>query len=151
MKNTLVVLCVVPDESERKFLLVKERDGTFYLPAGRVEAGESLVAAAIRETREEAGVAVEVRGLIGFDHDWRGDAGRVRFCFECSVVPPCVPKRVADEHTLGAAFYDEDLIMTLPLRDPEVVEWIEQFHCRPRLPIGAYRWDGPDSGRIRGG
>ena len=46
--TTLVVLAVVAYEG--RYLVVEERDGTFYLPAGRVEPGENLMAAAVRET-----------------------------------------------------------------------------------------------------
>lgn len=64
--TTLVVLAIV--EHEGRYLVVEERDGTFYLPAGRVEPGEDLVAAAVRETAEEAGMMIGLSGLLGFDH-----------------------------------------------------------------------------------
>lgn len=38
-------------------------DGTYHLPAGHVEAGESVVQAVIREAREELGVTVEAEHL----------------------------------------------------------------------------------------
>ena len=57
--------------SDGKFLLVNEPAGicasgtpAFWLPAGRVDAGEGVVAAAEREAMEEAGVAVEVTGVL---------------------------------------------------------------------------------------
>jgi phosphatase NudJ len=75
--TTFVVLVVVPHDG--RYLVVEERDGTWYLPAGRVEPGESLTAAAIRETAEEAGVTVGLRGLIGFDHLWSDGRCQMRF------------------------------------------------------------------------
>ena len=54
-------------------LLEKRRDcGWWGLPGGKVEQGESLVEAAVREVREETGLAVEVTHLIGVYSDPRG-------------------------------------------------------------------------------
>ena len=64
---------VVHDPTSGRFLLVNEpapicsQSGgrpAYWLPAGRIDAGETCVAAAVRETREEAGVAVRVTGLL---------------------------------------------------------------------------------------
>ena len=48
------------------FLLVQESKygQPWYLPAGRVEEGESFADAAVRETLEEAGIPVRVTGII---------------------------------------------------------------------------------------
>ena len=52
-----------PDET---ILLEKRRDcGWWGLPGGKVEPGESLVDAAVREVLEETGLTVEVTHLIG--------------------------------------------------------------------------------------
>lgn len=45
-----------------RVLFVKQ-DGQWFLPGGAREPGESLEAGAVREVREESGVAVEVTGL----------------------------------------------------------------------------------------
>jgi 8-oxo-dGTP pyrophosphatase MutT (NUDIX family) len=50
-----------------KYVLVEERgpDGgaAWYLPAGGVQPGEDFLAAAVRETHEEAGIIIEPLGL----------------------------------------------------------------------------------------
>ena len=51
-------------------LLVRRCDtGTWELPGGRVDVGETAVEAAVRETAEETGVRIEVTGLAGLFTD----------------------------------------------------------------------------------
>lgn len=136
--TTLVVLVVVPHEG--RYLIVQERDGTFYLPAGRVEARESLVAAAIRETAEEAGVRIAVRGILAFDHEWRLEARmRMRFVLVGDVTTLAPTKSRPDEHSRGAAWRTRQELTSLPLRHPEVVKWIDRYERAPSLlPCTAY-------------
>jgi 8-oxo-dGTP pyrophosphatase MutT (NUDIX family) len=55
---------------EESILLEKRRDcGWWGLPGGKIEPGESLVDAAVREVREETGLAVEVTHLVGVYSD----------------------------------------------------------------------------------
>lgn len=51
---------------EGKILLTQRDDfETWILPSGGVEDGESIAQAAIRETKEETGLDVELTGLVG--------------------------------------------------------------------------------------
>ena len=64
----ITVACVV--ERDGQYLIVEERDkssGNMVLnqPAGHVEAGETLMQAAVRETREETAWEVALIGVIG--------------------------------------------------------------------------------------
>jgi phosphatase NudJ len=136
-QTLLIVLVVVPHEG--RYLMVEERDGSFFLPAGKVEPGENLIAAAVRETAEEAGVLIGLRGLLGFDHSAAGSLQKLRFTF---VGYPGIlgePKRVPDHHSRGAAWFNKAQIQALPLRHPEVLTWIERYeHATTLLPCAAY-------------
>lgn len=63
LATTFIVSGVVI-EQDGKFLLVQEKQpkayGKWNLPAGRVDKGESLEQAAVRETKEECGYDVEL-------------------------------------------------------------------------------------------
>jgi 8-oxo-dGTP diphosphatase len=66
-----------------RLLLVRRCDsGTWELPGGRVDIGETAVDAAVRETAEEAGVRVLITGFAGLfsdpGHVVRSPDGEVR-------------------------------------------------------------------------
>ena len=47
-------------DGERRYLIIKSRNGDVGFPKGHTEAGESEGETAIRETKEETGVTVEI-------------------------------------------------------------------------------------------
>ena len=55
------VLYTVMD-GERRYVLVREKNGSYGLPKGHVEPGESLDQTALREIREETGVTAILHG-----------------------------------------------------------------------------------------
>jgi 8-oxo-dGTP pyrophosphatase MutT (NUDIX family) len=55
---------VIRDEAER-ILLVRHVEGRWQLPGGAVDPGEGPGAAAVRECREELGVAVAIERIAG--------------------------------------------------------------------------------------
>jgi ADP-ribose pyrophosphatase YjhB (NUDIX family) len=61
-----VGVAVLVEDAAGAVLLELRRDcGLWGVPGGRVEAGESVAVAAIRETREETGFEVSLTGLQG--------------------------------------------------------------------------------------
>jgi ADP-ribose pyrophosphatase YjhB (NUDIX family) len=61
---------VVVTNDAGQILLIRRTDNdNWALPGGAVEIGESLLQAAIRETREETGVDFEITGLSGIYTD----------------------------------------------------------------------------------
>ena len=67
-------------------------------PAGHLEAGESLIEAAVRETREESGWNVGITALVGI-HQWTSPTSGVhylRFAFAAEALVP-IPDAVLDQ------------------------------------------------------
>jgi ADP-ribose pyrophosphatase YjhB (NUDIX family) len=116
------VLVVV--RAHDRFLLVQEsRPGNpWYIPAGRVEPGEGIVAAAERETLEETGVPAVVEHVIRVDHTPLSDGtARVRVYLSARPKGETAPKRMPDEDSLGAGWFTLEEMGKLPLRGPEAL------------------------------
>lgn len=131
-----------------RFLLVQEATtdrGTWFLPAGGVLPGEGLVEAAIRETREEAGVDVKPVALLWMEDETHlyqpGDlwAGRWRFILRAEMVDESQQPGPTDD-SLDAGWFTLEEIAALPLRSPEVI-WVCNAVAKghPELPLdGGY-------------
>lgn len=117
---------VVVRHAER-FLMVHERKHgqLWYIPAGRAEPGESLPAAAVRETLEETGVAVQLTGVIRMEHSARADSARVRVVFLAKPVGDPTPKTAPDGESLGAEWVSLAELDRYPLRGWEVEELLQ--------------------------
>jgi ADP-ribose pyrophosphatase YjhB (NUDIX family) len=69
MPTLQVTAGVAVVEGDRILLVRRADDGSWCLPGGRLEVGESLRAGAEREFAEETGRAVELGGLLGVYSD----------------------------------------------------------------------------------
>lgn len=110
---------------EDSFLLVHERKHgqLWYLPAGRVEPGESFREGAIRETLEETGVPVVLDGIVRVEHSPRVDGtARCRVIFTAHPADDTPPKSTPDEESLEAAWVSLDELDRYPLRGDQVGE-----------------------------
>ena len=59
---------VVRDRGE--ILMIRRTDnGNWAVPGGGMDLGESIIEAAVRETREETGITCEITGLVGIYTD----------------------------------------------------------------------------------
>lgn len=106
------------------FLLVQESKygQPWYLPAGRVEEGESFADAAVRETLEEAGIPVRVTGIIRVEHSPSPAGARMRVIYLAEPTDDTPPKTEPDDESLGAAWVTLDELPNYALRGDEVAE-----------------------------
>jgi len=124
-----------------RFLMVEERiRGRLVLnqPAGHLEDRETLLAAAIRETREETAWRFEPRALIG-TYLWRNPAdgrGYLRFAF-CGEVDDHRPQQALDKGIVRAAWlsHAELLAQAGRLRSPLVMRCIDDYLLGTRQPL----------------
>ena len=105
-----------------RFLVTQEKKygSTWSIPGGRVEPGESLAAAAVREVLEETGVPIKLDGVLRVEHSPGDGSARVRVIFVGTPLDDTPPKTVADDESLGAAYLTLDEIRALPLRGAEL-------------------------------
>jgi ADP-ribose pyrophosphatase YjhB (NUDIX family) len=113
-------------------LAVNETEGRgWWLPGGFVEPGDSHPSAAVRETLEEAGIDIELRGILRVENDIEQRGGRQRVIFYAEPRDPMQrPKHDPDRESLGAAWMNVDELRAksrLPppegLRGTELLDW----------------------------
>ncbi len=106
-----------------QYVLVHERkhEQRWALPAGRVERGEGFLAAAKRETLEEAGIPITVTGIVKFEHDPTPKGTLVRLIVLADPVDETPPKSEPDDESLEAGWFTMEQITQIPLRNPGIV------------------------------
>ena len=128
-----------------RFLLVRERKHgqTWYLPAGRVEFGETLQAAARRETMEEAGIAITLTGVLRIEHSLGVDGARIRAIFIAEPADDRPPKSESDAESLGAAWVSIDELESYAFRGPDVEALLRYVANGGRVyPLGVLASEG---------
>lgn len=128
-------------ERDGKFLMVKEQsDGliVYNQPAGHLEENESLLAAALRETLEETGWRVEIRGVLGIYQYTSPTNGicYVRHCFIAGALERADDIEL-DADIIEAQWLTLDELETraAEMRSPLVLKVIEDYLRGQRFPL----------------
>jgi 8-oxo-dGTP pyrophosphatase MutT (NUDIX family) len=125
-----LIVCTREMNGRKQMLLVQEfASSGFWLPGGRVDAGENLKEAAIRECQEEAGCEVSLTGVLQLQYtpSPRGHV-RLRIVFFAQPTDSKKPlKSIPDFESFGATWVDFDTIKELyekrKLRGSEPYNW----------------------------
>lgn len=132
-------------EREGRFLLVREHcaDGIrLNQPAGHLDPGESLQAAAIRETREETGWLVRPTGIVGMylsryqSPDRQTDVTYLRFTFACEPVS-CEIEPTLDDGIIEAIWMSETQVRASVAehRSPQVLQSLDDYLAGCHYPL----------------
>jgi 8-oxo-dGTP pyrophosphatase MutT (NUDIX family) len=140
MTSDIHVTAAAIIERDGRFLLVEENvDGRVVLnqPAGHLDPGESLPAAAARETREETGYAFAPSHLVGIYH-WQTESGTtfVRFAFCGAHTAPTGAVRL-DEGIIAVHWLTraQMLVREHDLRSPMVMRCVDDYLAGARLSL----------------
>ena len=130
-------------ERDGKFLMVEERAGgnvVLNQPAGHLEQGESLLAAAAREALEETGHRFDPEHVVGF-YLWRSEDAdttylRIAFCGEAEpsadVAAASLDDGIIAVHWLTRA---QLVRRSHQLRSPMVLRCLDDYLAGQRYPL----------------
>lgn len=139
----ITVASVITDQE--RFLLVEEHDGgriVFNQPAGHLEASESLIQAAHRETLEETGWEVTIEAVLGV-YLYTSTGNQVTYQRICFIGTPVRhhPHRALDQGIIAAHWltYAQIKTKTHQLRSPLVLHCIEDYLQGHRFSLDLIR------------
>jgi 8-oxo-dGTP diphosphatase len=103
--SSITVIVLVCIEQQGKLLLARQNYGRRYwsLPGGKMEAGESLEQAAVREVREETGLEVRLKRVVGLYS--KPDENGLAICLEGEVTGGVLQ---ADHEIVACDFFPYD-------------------------------------------
>lgn len=135
--HVTVATVVVKDQ---QFLLVEERVSgslVYNQPAGHLESDETLQQAAVRETLEETGWEVKLKGVLGLSL-YKAPANGVTYLRTCFIADACrhTPAPL-DEGIERAVWldYEEILVRADRMRSPMVIASVQRYLAGDYYPL----------------
>jgi 8-oxo-dGTP diphosphatase len=120
--SKVVAGCVI--RRDEKYLLVQEKQpkvyGLWNIPAGHVDKGEAIEAAAVRETKEETGYDVELGEKIGIYQETVESP--VRHAFTAKIIGGDL--RIQPDEILDAKWFSFEELTRMLKAGKLRVEWI---------------------------
>ena len=151
MRFTPHVTVATVVEDQGRFLLVEELAGgqaVFNQPAGHLEADESLIEAALRETLEETGWQVELTAVTGI-YLYTAPSNGVTYQRVCFAAKPLryLPDSPLDEGIIGPQWLTRDELAAQPerWRSELVLRCIDDYLAGERHSLSLIR-DPADRG-----
>ncbi|MGX1901809.1 NUDIX hydrolase [Thermolongibacillus altinsuensis] len=117
MKRVDVVYVLLYDEDQQRVLMVLNKRGTWSLPGGGVEAGETLEEAAIREVKEETGYDVAIGDIVALNEAFI-DENHVFFITFRGTILHAPEVMQGDENIITVEWVDVDKAEELMLYHP---------------------------------
>jgi ADP-ribose pyrophosphatase YjhB (NUDIX family) len=132
-------------EREGQFLMVKETKfgrQVINQPAGHVEPGEDIQAAALRETLEETGWHVELTGFLGFLTSFNETSGITYYRLAFAAKPLEFDKAAVIDPDIDYALwmsYEEIQQNLEQLRSPGVISCLDDYLAKRVFPMEIFR------------
>jgi len=138
-----VTVATVVSRAGQLLLVEEDKGGRRVLnqPAGHLDPGETLLQAAVRETREETGWDVRLTGFIG-SYQWTADDGTpfLRFAFEAEPLQHH-PEQALDAGIVQALWLTPTALQAdmARLRSPLVWHTVSDWLAGQRFPLSMLR------------
>ncbi|WP_052357438.1 NUDIX domain-containing protein [Actinomadura welshii] len=132
---------VVVEDDKGEILMIRRTDNdNWALPGGAIDLGESVTQAAIRETKEETGIEVEITDLVGIFSDPKhvihytsDDEVRQEFSIVLAAFP-CGGQLASSEESYDVRWISSAMIASLQM-DRSMRLRIEHYARRSDKPV----------------
>lgn len=132
-------------EKDDRYLLIKEAapkwEEKWFFPGGGLKENESPEEAAIRETLEEAGCRIELKGIVYIRCNPSFLQGKVSVFYLADIIGGEI-KTTEDKHSLSVKWFSYEELSKLPLRQKmmEIVNCYRQH--KGLMPLEAFKMIG---------